>query len=107
MDGQSDRAGGYRDSKVWLVTGCSSGFGRMLVPAITSRGDRVIATARKLSDIQHLQHHERVKVLQLDVTAPEDVLEQRVDEAISMFGTIDILVNNAGYVLSGVWEELR
>ncbi|ORY69022.1 uncharacterized protein BCR38DRAFT_142746 [Pseudomassariella vexata] len=96
-----------RQSKVWLVTGCSSGFGRSLVPAILARGDRVVATARRVSDLDYLQHFENVKLLQLDVTSPDHVLSEKVEAAISAFGGIDVLVNNAGYVLSGVWEELR
>ncbi|KAK1763976.1 hypothetical protein QBC33DRAFT_548460 [Phialemonium atrogriseum] len=90
----------------WLVTGCSSGFGRCLVPAIIARGDRVIATARRLSDLEYVKGIPRAKALELDITAPESVVHAKVDEAISSFGGLDVLVNNAGYVLSGVWEEL-
>jgi NAD(P)-dependent dehydrogenase (short-subunit alcohol dehydrogenase family) len=35
-----------RDDAVWLVTGCSSGFGRAFVRAALARGFRVAATAR-------------------------------------------------------------
>lgn len=34
------------DAKVWLITGCSTGFGRSLAEAVLQGGDRVIATAR-------------------------------------------------------------
>ncbi|KAM0189304.1 hypothetical protein ACHAPI_010070 [Fusarium lateritium] len=95
-----------QEPKIWLVTGCSSGLGRCLVSAILARGDKVIATARQLSTIEELQHPDRVKVLSLDVTSSQSILETKVQEAIAFFGRVDVLVNNAGYVESGVWEEL-
>lgn len=93
--------------KAWLITGCSSGFGYDLVQAVLAHGDRVIATARRLEDLAYLDGIENARALQLDVTAKESVLGEKVEEAISAFGGIDVLVNNAGYVLSGVWEELK
>ena len=36
------------DGRVWLITGCSSGFGREIALAALSRGDAVVATARPL-----------------------------------------------------------
>ncbi|KAG5764230.1 hypothetical protein H9Q69_012904 [Fusarium xylarioides] len=92
--------------KVWLVTGCSSGLGKCLVSAILARGDKVIATARQLSAMKEFEGHDDIKTLSLDVVSPQDVLDRKVNEAVSFFGRIDILVNNAGYVESGVWEEL-
>lgn len=35
------------DSRVWLITGCSTGLGRALADAVLAKGDRLIATARK------------------------------------------------------------
>lgn len=94
-------------SQVWIVTGCSSGLGKCLVSAILARGDKVIATARQLSTMKEFEGHGDIKILSLDVTSSQDVLDTKVKEAVSFFGRIDILVNNAGYVESGVWEELR
>jgi NAD(P)-dependent dehydrogenase (short-subunit alcohol dehydrogenase family) len=93
--------------RTWLVTGCSSGFGRLFIPAILARGDRVIATARDTSSLVHLNAERDARIIQLDVTAPKEVLDQKLHEAIGLFGQIDVLVNNAGYVASGVWEEVR
>ena len=92
---------------VWLITGCSTGFGRTLVPAILARGDNVIATARKLSDLSYVEDLEGAKALQLDVTASEDIVREKAESALNLFGRVDVLVNNAGYVMSGVWEEVR
>lgn len=73
---------------------------------ISSRGDKVVATARNMDAIADLEQLPGVKTLQLDVTATQKELDTKIAEVIKMFGQIDILVNNAGYVLSGVWEEL-
>jgi NAD(P)-dependent dehydrogenase (short-subunit alcohol dehydrogenase family) len=32
-------------SRVWLITGCSTGFGRKLSEAVLAKGDRPIASA--------------------------------------------------------------
>lgn len=94
-------------SLIWLITGCSSGFGRELVLAATARGDRVIATARRIRDLDYCEAISSVKTLELDVTSSQADLDANVREAIQLYGRVDVLVNNAGYVLSGVWEELR
>ncbi|PVH77657.1 NAD(P)-binding protein [Cadophora sp. DSE1049] len=95
-----------RSPKVWLVTGCSTGFGRSIVQAIIAHGDKVIATARKTSDLTYIGSTPNARALQLDVTAEDHFIQQKIEEAIAAFGRIDVLVNNAGYVLSGVWEEV-
>ena len=98
-------------TRVYLVTGCSSGLGRHLVSAILARGDKVIATARRISDLSYIEQidggKERALGIVLDVTEPYEQLRQKISEAIEHFGSIDILVNNAGFVVSGVWEEIR
>lgn len=93
--------------RVWLVTGCSSGFGRAIAEAALSRGDVVIATARRpeaLNDLVEGAPEGRAHALALDVTAPEQV-SQVVDGAIKRFGRVDVLVNNAGYGSVGAVEE--
>src|SRR2546423_1916996 len=96
----------HHDSRVWIVTGCSSGFGLELVHAILERGDRVIATARKLESISELTKA-GAAILQLDVTSPLSELKSIMEKAITIYGKIDVLVNNAGYSTSGAIEEVR
>lgn len=93
--------------KVWLITGSSAGLGLQLARAVRSRGDRVIATARRPESLAALQGDPDSATLQLDVTSSQEVLNAKVKEALALFGQIDVLVNNAGYILSGVWEQLR
>ncbi|KAJ7754541.1 hypothetical protein B0H16DRAFT_1542689 [Mycena metata] len=93
-------------SKVWLITGTSSGFGRSLVSSVLARGDRVIATSRSLEPIHNLEGTSpNLRLLQLDVTAGEAVLKGKLEEAVAVWGRIDVLVNNAGSCHLGILEE--
>lgn len=76
---------------VWLVTGCSTGIGLSLVHGILSRGDKVIATARSLSKIEHLKEA-GAHVLRLDITEEQVKLDEVVKEAIAVYGGVDVLV---------------
>ena len=91
--------------RVWLVTGCSSGLGELLVRQILSRGDKVVATARKIDNILHLEQ-QGAHILRLDVTDDEQHIRAITREAVTHYGRIDVLVNNAGYIQTGAWEDL-
>jgi len=93
---------------VWLVTGCSSGFGHSFAESILAKGDKVIATSRgdvstRLANLEKLG----AATLSLDVTSPQAVLNEKIVEAVKVYGRIDVLVNNAGYIEGGVIEEMR
>jgi NAD(P)-dependent dehydrogenase (short-subunit alcohol dehydrogenase family) len=90
--------------RVWMITGTSSGFGRAIAEAVVERGDRVVATARRVEALADLAEHERVHVVALDVTDPAG-REAAVGEAIERCGRIDVLVNNAGRTQVGAVEE--
>lgn len=92
--------------KTWLITGCSSGFGKRLAMAAANRGDRVVATARDPRAIEEMAagYDGRMITLPLDVTDPVSA-SSAVDKAVETFGGLDILVNNAGYGLYGAIEE--
>ena len=89
--------------RVWLITGASSGFGRELAEAVLSRGDRVVATARRTDALDDLAG-ERAHVIALDVTDPAQ-RAAAVSESLERFGQIDVLVNNAGRTQVGAIEE--
>ncbi|MEM8830908.1 MAG: SDR family oxidoreductase [Cyanobacteria bacterium P01_G01_bin.19] len=95
------------NSKVWLITGSSTGFGRILAQQLLAKGETVVATARKPEQLQDLvsNYGDRALAVRLDVTKPEEVREA-VDRAITTFGRIDVLVNNAGYGSMGAIEEV-
>ncbi|MEV5651389.1 oxidoreductase [Nocardia sp. NPDC052254] len=87
-------------SKVWLITGASTGFGRALATAAAKRGDTVVATARDIASVADFTHHDR-----LDVT-DDDQVREVVARTVREHGRIDVVVNNAGHGLLGVTEEV-
>lgn len=95
-----------QNNKVWFITGASRGFGRVWTEAALQRGDKVAATARKLSSIAALKekYGDNVLTLELDVTNPSQV-KAAVTQAHNHFGRLDIVLNNAGYSLVGTIEE--
>ena len=95
-----------RDNPVWLITGCSTGFGRELAKLVLQRGWRAVVTARDMSAVADIAegHADRALVMPLDVTRHEQV-EAAVAEAQQKFGRIDVLVNNAGYGYLAAIEE--
>ncbi|MEO1186071.1 MAG: SDR family NAD(P)-dependent oxidoreductase, partial [Cyanobacteria bacterium J06636_27] len=58
------------NSKVWLITGSSTGFGRTLAETVLEKGDKVIATARKPEQLEDLvsKYPDTAIALKLDVT---------------------------------------
>jgi NAD(P)-dependent dehydrogenase (short-subunit alcohol dehydrogenase family) len=91
-------------ARVWLITGCSAGFGRAFANAVLARGESVVATARRVESIEDLAG-DQVLVVALDVTRQEQI-DAVVRVALERFGRIDVLVNNAGYSSVGAVEEV-
>jgi NAD(P)-dependent dehydrogenase (short-subunit alcohol dehydrogenase family) len=93
-------------TRVWLITGSSTGFGRMLAEAVLDQGETVVLTARNPQQVEDLtaKFPDRTLAARLDVTNPTEVREV-VKVAIATFGRIDVLVNNAGYGTLGAIEE--
>jgi NAD(P)-dependent dehydrogenase (short-subunit alcohol dehydrogenase family) len=91
--------------KVWLITGCSRGIGRVLVEEVLDKGGKVIATARDILSIQDLVEPERCVAMRLDVN-DIDSIPAVIQSAWGIWGRIDVVVNNAGYGLLGAIEEL-
>ncbi|MFD8492692.1 oxidoreductase [Amycolatopsis sp. NPDC059657] len=94
------------EGRVWLITGCSAGFGREIALAALAAGDSVLATARRPETLADLEGRggDRVRTAALDVTDAAQVAAA-VKTAIETFGRIDVVVNNAGYGSVGAVEE--
>ena len=94
-------------NRVWFITGCSTGLGRVLAEEVLKSGGKVVATARKVEQIADLerQYPERALALPLDVNNAAQV-ESAVAASMKGFGRVDVLVNNAGYGIAGAIEEV-
>jgi NADP-dependent 3-hydroxy acid dehydrogenase YdfG len=93
-------------SKVWLITGSSTGFGRVLAEVLLEKGERVVATARNLESLADLQkqYPDSLKALTLDVTNFAQI-DEVIKSSNDWANRIDVLVNNAGFGLIGAIEE--
>ena len=93
-------------SKVWLITGCSTGFGRQLAQEALKNGDRVAVTSRNPDDIKDIvaQYPDTSIAVKLDVTKPDEI-KSAVAQTLDKFKRIDVLVNNAGIGYFGAVEE--
>lgn len=91
----------------WLITGATSGFGRLVAERALATGAHVIAVGRRRERLAELVGNApegAVTAVPLDLTAPgaQEVLAAAVDTA----GGLDVLVNNAGYGLFGAVEQI-
>jgi NAD(P)-dependent dehydrogenase (short-subunit alcohol dehydrogenase family) len=101
--------------QVVLITGSSTGFGRLFAETLARKGHTVFATmrdpggrnAKNGSEIRTLAERDSlpIYILELDVTDDASV-ERAVDAAIAKAGRIDVVINNAGYFVSGLAEAV-
>lgn len=96
-------------SKVVLITGTNSGFGKLTTKLLSEKGYTVYATMRNTDSknaeaANELGSWDKVTVLDLDVTS-KDSVNKAVKDVIDKEGKIDVLINNAGYFTSGVTES--
>ena len=92
--------------KVWLITGCSTGFGRELAKFVLSQGFKAAVAARNTDDVKDIieGHDNNAISIKLDVTN-KDEIKLAVEKTVQKFGRIDVLVNNAGIGYFGAVEE--
>ena len=88
------------DMRIALVTGASSGIGRVTALALKQAGYRVFGTSRKAVSASG----DGITMLTCDVTDDSSV-QKMVAEVLRQAGRIDLLVNNAGVGLLGGAEE--
>ncbi|MER9439636.1 MULTISPECIES: SDR family oxidoreductase [unclassified Mesorhizobium] len=100
-------------SKVVVVTGASSGFGKLTALELARRGHVVVATMRdiegknsqtgsELINAAKAEGHE-LQVIEMDVT-DEASVNAAIDRVVEQHGRIDALINNAGTMFVGVTE---
>ena len=101
--------------QVVIITGSSTGFGRLFADTLARKGHTVFATMRDLagrnaknaSEIRALAEKDSlpIHVLEMDVTNDASV-DRAVAAAVAKAGRVDVAINNAGYVLSGLAETI-
>jgi NAD(P)-dependent dehydrogenase (short-subunit alcohol dehydrogenase family) len=100
-------------NQVVLVSGSSTGFGRLIAETLARHGHMVFATMRdpavrnaaNASGLRTLAGKESLElnVVEMDVT-DESSVERAVHDCINRAGRIDVAINNAGYALVGLAE---
>src|SRR5258708_38330689 len=98
--------------QVILITGASSGFGRLIAETLSRKNYQVFATMRNVNgrnaaaarEIRELGERESLSLqtLELDVTDDASV-DRAVNVVTAKCGRIDVLVNNAGY---GIMDQI-
>jgi len=101
--------------QVVLITGASSGFGRLIAETLARKNYQVFATMRNVNgrnaaaarEIRELGERESLSLqtLELDVTDDASV-HGAVNEVTTRCGRIDVLVNNAGYGIMDLAESV-
>jgi len=94
-----------------LITGCSSGFGRLGAEHYARLGAKVFATMRNLprpeaDELEALAKSEAldITVLEIDVTKDDQVIAGVTQAIKAAGGKLDVLVNNAGMSIAGPIE---
>ncbi len=99
--------------KVILITGASSGFGRLTAEALARAGHIVYAsmratTGRNAAAVQQMAafadlHGAALQAVELDVQS-QDSVEAAVESIIAAHGRIDVVIHNAGHMAFGPAE---
>ena len=93
-----------KSKKTILITGASSGMGKVGAKELIEEGHIVYCAARSTNKMKDLEAIGG-KILAMDVSKPE-TLKEGVEKIIQEQGKIDVLWNNAGYGLYGPVEQV-
>ncbi|CAA6823599.1 MAG: NAD(P)-dependent oxidoreductase EC-YbbO [uncultured Thiotrichaceae bacterium] len=91
--------------KTVLVTGCSTGIGKITAQGLREKGYHVIATVRKPEDTQWLKQ-QGISVFMMDYADAESVLKAATDILEHTGGTLDAVFHNGAYGQPGAVEDL-
>jgi NAD(P)-dependent dehydrogenase (short-subunit alcohol dehydrogenase family) len=100
-------------NKVVIVTGASSGFGRLSANAVARSGHTVYASMRETSgrnapqvaELQKFAKENKIdlRAIELDVQS-QDSVDRAVAKIVSTHGHIDVVIHNAGHMVFGPAE---
>src|ERR1700732_2177368 len=96
--------------QVIVITGASSGFGRLSANALAKAGHTVYASMRdtagrnapKAADVKKFAHDNKVDLrpIELDVSS-EKSIEAAIHQIVAEQGRLDVLMHNAGHLVFG------
>ena len=100
-----NRAMHFWQDKVVLVTGGSSGLGRIIAEEFAAAGGKLVIAALEAEAVQRAAAEmqaagREVLPIHADITRQEDV-DRMLEQTLSRFGRLDVLVNNAGRSMRG------
>lgn len=108
---QGSTSGAGLAGKSILITGTSSGFGRLGAEHFARLGAKVFASMRNLprpeaEALERLAESEGldITVVEIDITSDEQVETGVASVLEATGGTLDVLINNAGIAMSGPIE---
>lgn len=99
------------EGKVVVITGASSGFGKITAEYLSERGAKVALGARSTDKIEALaksinENGGEAIAVTTDVTE-KDQVKNLVEKAVEEFGRVDVMLNNAGIMPLAPLEKLR
>jgi len=99
--------------QVIVITGASSGFGRLSANALAKAGHTVYASMRdtagrngpQAADVKKFAHDSKVDLrpIELDVSSEESI-EAAIRQIVAEQGRLDVLMHNAGHMVFGPAE---
>jgi dehydrogenase/reductase SDR family member 7B len=87
------------ENKVVWITGASSGIGEGIVKVLAPQNIKLIISSRRKEALEEVKlkcpNQDNVKILPIDLALPE-TLEDKVNDALAIFGRVDIVVHSGG-----------
>lgn len=94
--------------KVALVTGATSGIGRITAKAFAAKGARVVLSGRRVEDgqaaVREIEQAGGAAIFVAADVSKESDVKALIEATVARFGRLDIAFNNAGVEWSGPLE---
>ncbi len=92
--------------RVFLITGCSSGFGHELATHFLAAGHKVAVTSRNISKVIEFEKKYPQNALALTLEVTDRISRSNaIAKTVEKFGRIDVLINNAGICMLNAAEN--
>ncbi len=96
-----------KKKKVVIVTGASSGLGRIITKKLSEKNYNLIVCARRFQILnKNFKKNKNVFCYKVDITN-EKHIRVFIKKVIKKFGKVDILINNAGVAFNSKFESIK